>query len=170
MPAFLSCPVWGAWIEICPPAENFEGFSSRAPYGARGLKSLEHDAAQPLSLSRPVWSAWIEMGSRYAKGACPGSRPVWGAWIEIMSASGGCGRASRAPYGARGLKLRLISRIVLSAMSRPVWGAWIEIPRRREGRTGYHSRAPYGARGLKSRREGRLSPFGGVAPRMGRVD
>ena len=35
------------------------------------------------------------------------SRPVWGAWIEILVVVGRVSRsAGRAPYGARGLKLK----------------------------------------------------------------
>ena len=37
--------------------------------------------------------------------------------------------ASRAPHGARGLKLPLGSRGTLDIGSRPARGAWIEIPK-----------------------------------------
>ena len=33
----------------------------------------------------------------------------------------------RAPYGARGLKLKAIDIAISRKKSRPVWGAWIEI-------------------------------------------
>ena len=89
---------------------------------------------------------------------------------------------SRAPYGARGLKLLKIKDARSTARSRPVWGAWIEIPTPIEleivcgvsrpvwgawieittlatAQALYESRAPYGARGLKyspySRPQGR---------------
>ena len=54
---------------------------------------------------------------------------------------------SRAPYGARGLKLGYVGDICTTIASRPVWGAWIEIA--------YRWCYRY------------LWP---VAPRMGRVD
>ena len=80
----LSRPVWGAWIEISQDGGQPPGVCSRAPYGARGLKS----------------------GPAQCQGIHGSSRPVWGAWIEICARStfGFAGRR-RAPYGARGLKL-----------------------------------------------------------------
>ena len=54
---------------------------------------------------------------------------------------------SRAPYGARGLKLTKLAYKYKKRKSRPVWGAWIEI-----------------VLSLLSR------PRLYVAPRMGRVD
>ena len=60
--------------------------SGRAPYGARGLKSL----AKMLTVDDDS------------------SRPVWGAWIEISSCENSALSVKRrAPYGARGLKLLL---------------------------------------------------------------
>ena len=56
------------------------------------------------------------------------SRPVWGAWIEILMKLVLYGIiVSRAPYGARGLKLSLVKVVLMMVESRPVWGAWIEI-------------------------------------------
>ena len=57
------------------------------------------------------------------------SRPVWGAWIEIVGAMLAllATMVSRAPYGARGLKLLIGGAIGIFGRSRPVWGAWIEI-------------------------------------------
>ena len=56
------------------------------------------------------------------------SRPVWGAWIEIVNKYFRVlVIASRAPYGARGLKFAIIVMGVVIRASRPVWGAWIEI-------------------------------------------
>ena len=54
---------------------------------------------------------------------------------------------SRAPYGARGLKLYVEEDEDFPQKSRPVWGAWIEII--------------MGMKGEKTMK---------VAPRMGRVD
>ena len=54
----------------------------------------------------------------------------------------------RAPYGARGLKLPRLRRLVRLQ----------------------RSRAPYGARGLKWREPPGPGAPAGVAPRMGRVD
>ncbi len=56
-------------------------------------------------------------------------------------------RSSRAPHGARGLKLCIDSDTLYGYESRPARGAWIETPV---------------ARGV--------SPAGTVAPRTGRVD
>ena len=58
--------------------------TSRALYGARGLKYPVLNIAELERRSRPVWGAWIEI----PKARTPRSTP-----------------ASRAPYGARGLKL-----------------------------------------------------------------
>ena len=100
---------------------------------------------------------------------------------------------SRAPYGARGLKLLWLLNGGVSSESRPVWGAWIEIPLRMGPLLPAISRAPYGARGLKLLIGGAIGIFGRcrapygarglkstadpllvsaayVAPRMGRVD
>ena len=79
------------------------------------------------------------------------SRPIRGAWIEIvavdLATGAGLGRAPygarglklretrdldelvtrRAPYGARGLKFGLRAEPVEPAKSRPIRGAWIEI-------------------------------------------
>ena len=77
------------------------------------------------------------------------SRPVWGAWIEMFAS---CARrwpgTRRAPYGARGLKLRKQLRIGRIQLGR----------------------APYGARGLKLLRLPSPDQANDVAPRMGRVD
>ena len=57
--------------------------------------------------SRPAWGAWIEMMIQLALSlkSFP-SRPAWGAWIEILlSATLNSQSLSRAPHGARGLKL-----------------------------------------------------------------
>ena len=78
-----SRPVWGAWIEIVMVLPHQGLLSSRAPYGARGLKC---DLVELAAL-------------------CGASRPVWGAWIEICwSRCSNYALRRRAPYGARGLK------------------------------------------------------------------
>ena len=77
---------------------------------------------------------------------------------------------SRAPYGARGLKLYIRVPLEVVVRSRPVWGAWIEIRRILRGPIQWRRRAPYGARGLKYRQAAAHRPSGRVAPRMGRVD
>ena len=56
---------------------------------------------------------------------------------------------SRAPYGARGLKLAVFCLVSLLFGSRPVWGAWIEIVFQGGDLRPDGGRAPYGARGLK---------------------
>ena len=101
-----SRPVWGAWIEISMTRPTIPYTSSRAPYGARGLKYVK------------------QMGRRcYAE-----SRPVWGAWIEIDEIFYHQGRKyRRAPYGARGLKFEQGLEKTRHRWSRPVWGAWIEM-------------------------------------------
>ena len=81
--------------------------SSRAPYGARGLKYNTECRFVKKNLSRPVWGAWIEI-YMVAPPCLPPvwSRPVWGAWIEIITQT-------------------LVAQ--MAGGSRPVWGAWIEI-------------------------------------------
>ena len=76
----------------------------------------------------------------------------------------------RAPYGARGLKLHILSLIVKLRSSRPVWGAWIEIPELKFAPYIGSGRAPYGARGLKYAVLNVFLYVRKVAPRMGRVD
>ena len=78
--------------------------------------------------------------------------------------------ASRAPYGARGLKLEHPKALGEVFQSRPVWGAWIEIERIIESIGIVMRRAPYGARGLKYIDDAGRSARQAVAPRMGRVD
>ena len=118
--------------------KNNEGSSTRRTLHAdvtQSTKSGESNA-QPSTNS-------IRSGNEKNK-----SRPVWGAWIEIMPPAARRRRnPSRAPYGARGLKLIGIKGIGLAA-----------------------SRAQYGARGLKYHVRGQQCPAILVAPRMGRVD
>ena len=56
---------------------------------------------------------------------------------------------SRAPHGARGLKLKLIYFRNAILWSRSAWGAWIETPDSSFMIDAQPSRAPHGARGLK---------------------
>ena len=60
---------------------------------------------------------------------------------------------SRAPHGARGLKLTVSSLYLLLVLSRPARGAWIEMTFSRVYHLGHESRAPHGARGLKYRQK-----------------
>ena len=78
------------------------------------------------------------------------SRPAWGAWIETVYLFKCIHQPDgRAPHGARGLKLYLLS---LGLDSLP-------------------SRAPHGARGLKPYLPNIIRIIKEqVAPRMGRVD
>ena len=78
-----SRPVWGAWIEIKGGAGMTLNMTSRAPYGARGLKYVYSSVQIVQPPSRPVWGAWIEISANH--------RPAWAV-------------SRRAPYGARGLK------------------------------------------------------------------
>ena len=76
---------------------------------------------------------------------------------------------SRAPHGARGLKLNAAGRLIGESESRPTRGAWIEtfmIARQHKKRT---RRAPHGARGLKQCERGGFITAE-VAPHTGRVD
>ena len=56
------------------------------------------------------------------------SRPARGAWIEmVVREVTERAEKSRAPHGARGLKLCLFPLTALPCWSRPARGAWIEI-------------------------------------------
>ena len=122
----------------------------RAPYGARGLKSITSGESWGTTRSRPVWGAWIEISRCTTVSELTASRPVWGAWIEIRPAGPASLRtAGRAPYGARGLKFEFGPILLVDIPSRPVWGAWIEIRLFLVSLLLSWGRAPYGARGLK---------------------
>ena len=100
----------------------------RAPYGARGLKFPN---LRPLQLpvpSRPVWGAWIEIDRWCYRYLWPSGRAPYGARGLKLNPTLPLNRSlSRAPYGARGLKFCLSDRGRAAIASRPVWGAWIEI-------------------------------------------
>ena len=60
------------------------GLLSRAPCGARGLKSVASVLDDGDVLSRPMRGAWIEIENKLQIAATPAtSRPMRGAWIEI---------------------------------------------------------------------------------------
>ena len=63
---------------------------SRAPHGARGLKSLNSRSARIIRWSRPTRGAWIEIGLEPSK---------------VYRFYG------RAPHGARGLKYCCLQKI-----------------------------------------------------------
>ena len=67
--------------------------------------------------------------------------------MKLMPPPIGKYRRSRAPHGARGLKLSRDVEKIPSRLSRPAWGAWIETSRAKSINAGCY-----------------------VAPRMGRVD
>ena len=80
---------------------------SRAPQGARGLKSRPPVYFARRSRSRPARGAWIEIPSSvFADDGGASSRPARGAWIEISI-------GQLLVFGQIG--------------SRPARGAWIEI-------------------------------------------
>ena len=56
-----SRPTRGAWIEIMLGLQLFADAGSRAPHGARGLKSESAKQTELAMLSRPTRGAWIEM-------------------------------------------------------------------------------------------------------------
>ena len=124
---------------------------SRAPHGARGLKRPGQAPVFKLdSRSRSAWSAWIEKVKDKASGAISiPSRSAWSAWIEnindvttdgLLTRSRSAWSAwienfwcviivlvfSRAPHGARGLKIVEPLRRKGKSKSRSAWSAWIE--------------------------------------------
>ena len=120
---------------------------SRAPQGARGLKSKQ-----------------AGRGFR-----CAPSRPARGAWVEIKTGWQGLPlRPRRAPQGARGLKFFLASVLLVTLLSRPARGAWVEMMSTYVLRLDYASRP---ARGAWVEIYEFVSPDGtiSVAPRKGRV-
>ena len=78
---------------------------SRAPQGARGLKSIRRKDRGQRTKSRPARGAWVEIAVETNHEIKPMSRPARGAWVEIKTSGGACkSSARRAPQGARGLK------------------------------------------------------------------
>ena len=61
---------------------------------------------------------------------CPDnhSRAPYGArGLKLIVGLGIAVAVGRAPYGARGLKFQHLVKVIVNNGSRPVWGAWIEI-------------------------------------------
>ena len=80
-----SRPARGAWVEMYtqPSLDWFE--TSRAPQGARGLKSTVILRLCLVKQSRPARGAWVEiLPMRICKISFYMSRPARGAWVEIM--------------------------------------------------------------------------------------
>ena len=117
----------------------------RAPHGARGLKHKCVILTLCLLLSRPAWGAWIETPAPQGSGRALQSRPAWGAWIETapMQPTQGASSSrptrgawiettcapsfmlsvmSRAPHGARGLKLILMATPIRTVLVAPHTG------------------------------------------------
>ena len=84
----LSRPVWGAWIEIYNIFVYPRLFSSRAPYGARGLKyEAEDQQSEAVESRAPYGARGLKLVLCAGAGRGRRSRPVWGAWIEIPMGS-----------------------------------------------------------------------------------
>ena len=61
-----------------------------------------------------------DMGAEVDNGM---SRPVWGAWIEIVpNQIAALSTARRAPYGARGLKSRMVEELMENYQVAPRMG------------------------------------------------
>ena len=56
-----SRPARGAWVEILATLMSAPELRSRAPQGARGLKSSDSDLQTLLIQSRPARGAWVEI-------------------------------------------------------------------------------------------------------------
>ena len=101
-----SRPARGAWIETHVKRVYTPTLFGRAPRGARGLKPFWHDTCYTLHVSRPARGAWIETSQCCTALHLWRSRPARGAWIETKVVDGiEIQIQSRAPRGARGLKL-----------------------------------------------------------------
>ena len=121
------------------------GLASRAPRGARGLKCFAAVLLLLLLSSCPSRGTWIEMDC-----GCLG--------IVIV--------CCRAPRGARGLKC-VMARSAPStvAMSYPSRGTWIEIISAAISAADSASCPSRGTWIEMLRRQGRVRPLGGRAPR-----
>ena len=125
---------------------------SRAPHGARGLKS--HNARRkPQQLWRraPYGARGLKFTLIRLFSTLQMSRPVWGAWIEMLSGPGFLPKIpGRAPYGARGLKYQYELGPRGTDVRRAPYGARGLKSQDRQAKGGPPGRrAPYGARGLK---------------------
>ena len=145
---------------------------SRAPQGARGLKSAITSGMTLPVRSRPARGAWVEIRSDLSSVFPFASRPARGAWVEIPIAQIYCAYtlSRRAPQGARGLKyLFPASPVAHDARRAPQGARGLKFP--------YHPalcrveirRAPQGARGLKYIGRRSSSAVFCVAPRKRRV-
>ena len=56
----------------------------RAPYGARGLKSIISHSHKLLLGRAPYGARGLKLRHGWRLQGTPESRPVWGAWIEIV--------------------------------------------------------------------------------------
>ena len=124
----------------------------RAPYGARGLKSMYYDIGIVRCASRPVWGAWIEIRTPERTKTRQRRRAPYGArgLKSDIPTNAPAQTAGRAPYGARGLKFADRQTPLLpETQSRAPYGArGLKYRPDRQRRDGQR-RAPYGARGLK---------------------
>ena len=93
-----SRPAWGAWIEIASkPAISVSKFS-RAPHGARGLKSEPRTWRQCWRCRAPHGARGLKSLPGYPDGDLQASRPAWGAWIEIGAKDQQCYQGHVAPH------------------------------------------------------------------------
>ena len=123
-----SRPARGAWVEIAGCSAEVRLFLSRPARGA-WVEIAQKRRRYAEALSRPARGAWVEINRSGRSGGFGSSRPARGAWVEMNTAhQREVKDLSRAPQGARGLKL-FLPRILRSRLP---------------------SRAPQGARGLKS--------------------
>ena len=84
-------------------------FLSRAPQGARGLKSKHSGRGSRCAAGRaPQGARGLKFKGKESRTYADLSRPARGAWVEIDSPEDlQDAITSRAPQGARGLKLPL---------------------------------------------------------------
>ena len=85
-PWLQSRPARGAWVEIFLPQNKAYSFDSRAPQGARGLKSVINAVATALAGGRaPQGARGLKSRGLLRPPARWWSRPARGAWVEIVS-------------------------------------------------------------------------------------
>ena len=76
-------PARGAWIEMFFWVHGYVSVQSRAPHGARGLKSFDNYYYNTIVPPRPARGAWIEILPALLDFVRFMPRPARGAWIEI---------------------------------------------------------------------------------------